>query len=71
MTRLQRKPLATAMGLSLFVHFAIFWDGEFELPDFSPDSPDEVLSKKKADSIPRVKLTIKPPARPKPQLGGQ
>ena len=69
MTRLQRKPLATAMGLSLFVHFAIFWDGEFELPDFSPDSPDEVLSKKKADSIPRVKLTIKPPARPKPQLG--
>ena len=68
-TPLQRKPLATAMGLSLFVHFAIFWDGEFELPDFSPDSPDEVLSKKKADSIPRVKLTIKPPARPKPQLG--
>ncbi len=69
MTRLQRKPLATAIGLSLFVHFAIFWDGEFELPDFSPDSPDEVLSKKKATSIPRVKLTIKPPARPKPQLG--
>ncbi len=69
MTRLQRKPLATAIGLSLFVHLAIFWDGEFELPDFSPESPDEVLSKKKASSIPRVKLTIKPPARPKPQLG--
>ena len=69
MTRLQRKPLASAIGLSLFVHFAIFWDGEFELPDFSPDSPDEVLSKKKADAIPRVKLTIKPPARPKPQIG--
>lgn len=68
-THLQRKPLATAIGLSLVVHFAIFWDGEFELPDFSPDSPDEVLSKKKAESIPRVKLTIKPPARPKPQLG--
>ena len=69
MSRLQRKPLATAIGLSVLVHFAIFWDGEFELPDFTPDSPDEVLSKKKADSIPRVKLTIKPPARPKPQLG--
>ncbi len=67
--RLQRKPLATAIGLSLVVHFALLWDGEWEWPDFSPNSPDEVLSKKKAESIPRVKLNIKPPARPKPQLG--
>ncbi len=69
MSRLQRKPLATAIGLSVLVHLALLWDGEFELPDFMPDSPDEVLSKKKANSIPRVKLSIKPLARPKPQQG--
>ncbi|PTQ88395.1 DUF3108 domain-containing protein [Agitococcus lubricus] len=67
--RLQRKPLATALAASVLVHLCLLWDGEFELPDFSPDSPDEVLSKKKADAIPRVKLSIKPPARPKPQVG--
>lgn len=64
-----RRPLASAVGLSLLVHFSLLWDGEFELPDFMPDSPDEVLSKKKAESIPRIKLNIKPPARPKAQVG--
>jgi hypothetical protein len=67
--RLQRKPLASAIGLALLVHFGFLWDGEFEWPDFTPDTPDEVLSKKKADYIPRVKLNIKPPARPKAQVG--
>ncbi|MBK9186335.1 MAG: hypothetical protein IPM78_08690 [Moraxellaceae bacterium] len=67
--RLQRKPLASATGLALLVHFGFLWDGEFEWPDFTPDTPDEVLSKKKAEFIPRVKLNIKPPARPKAQVG--
>ncbi len=67
--RLQKKPLATAVWLSLLVHFGFLWDGEFEWPDFTPDTPDEVLSKKKAEAIPRVKLNIKPPARPKAQVG--
>lgn len=64
-----RHPFASAVTLSLLVHFYILWDGEFELPDFMPEAPDEVLSKKKADSIPRIKLNIKPPARPKAQVG--
>lgn len=68
-TTLRRNPLATAIGLSLVVHFSLLWDGEFEWPDFSPNSADEVLSKKKAESIPRVRLSIKQAARPKPQLG--
>ena len=67
--RLQRKPLASAVGLALLVHFGFLWDGEFEWPDFTPDTPDQVLSKKKAEFIPRVKLNIKPPARPKAQVG--
>lgn len=67
--RLQKKPLATALWLSVVVHFCFLWDGEFEWPDFMPDTPDEVLSKKVAKEIPRVKLNIKPPARPKAQVG--
>lgn len=67
--RFKRRPLATALGLSLLVHLSLLWDGEFELPDLLADNTDEVLSKKKAESVPRVKLNIKPPARPKAQLG--
>lgn len=67
--RLKRYPLASALGLSLCVHFAVLWDGEFELPDLLSDNNDEILSKKKADAVPRVKLNIKPPARPKAQVG--
>ena len=67
--RLQRKPLASAIGLALLIHVGFLWDGEFELPDLTLDTPDEVLSKKKAEFIPRVKLNIKPPARPKAQVG--
>lgn len=64
-----RRPLATALGVSVLVHLALLWDGEFEFPDLLADNTDEVLSKKKAESVPRVKLNIKPPARPKAQVG--
>lgn len=67
--RFKRRPLATALGLSVLVHLSLLWDGEFELPDLLADNTDEVLSKKKAESVPRIKLNIKPPARPKAQVG--
>ena len=64
----KRRPLATALGLSLLVHLSLLWDGEFELPDLLADNTDEVLSKKKR-SLYHALNSILSPLRPKAQLG--
>lgn len=62
----RRHPLGTALLLSLLVHLAMLWDGDLAALTemLEPDDPDQVLERKKAKAVPKVKLAIKPAARP-------
>jgi len=62
----RRHPLTAALLLSAGVHLALLWDGEFSLDALlEEDSPDEILERKKAEKLTRVKLAVK--AAPRPQ----
>ncbi len=66
----RRHTLGTALLLSLLVHLALMWDGELNLADLlERDDPDEVLARKKAKEVPKVKLNLKTPPRPAAAAG--
>ncbi|MDO8330401.1 MAG: DUF3108 domain-containing protein [Fluviicoccus sp.] len=62
----KRHTLGTALLLSLLVHLSMMWDGDLAALTemLEPDDPDQVLEKKKAKSVPKVKLNVKSGARP-------
>lgn len=67
---LKRHPLALAVLVSLLLHLLMVWDGEFDLPDIlKNEDPDQVLARKAAKTVPKVRLTLKAPPRPKAMSG--